>query len=308
MRFLSLFFRLVAFLIITGLVGGLLVRETLLFVAAHNVARQAQRLTQSTRWNEHLRECQSGAAVTSELPFRGVQVRFLDDTTYVVEIDCLGRAPFEVERFGLPPGVRKTTGSAGFYYDLANRTLSGELTLRLWRQQRLVYATDLQVAQQWGSTVVRSDVPISQCAAHGLKCCSPVEYQGVGDPMIGGVLDCPGSCFGSCLSRPILLSFQTDPPADAVSRIVELSGQENLVFFGYTFDSSEASIDTVTIDYGDGTQETSAGMTGRFEKEYQCLSRQPCQFTVTLSATDSRGILAAPTRLSTLTVVLNPGL
>lgn len=122
---------------------------------------------------------------------------------------------------------------------------------------------------------------------------------------MNGVIDCPGRCFDSCLQRPTLLSFQSDPqPSSPESRIVELSGQTAIVFFGYSFDGQEAEIDTVVIDFGDGTSETLTESQGRIEKEFTC-QQVPCTYEVTIRAVDTRGISSPETRLSGLTVRLN---
>lgn len=302
MRFLSIFFRLFATAIILGLLGVFLGREMWLFVGSQQVARQAQRITQVARWQGQFARCQAGVALGLENPVAGIQLRFLDDSTYAAEIDCIGQEPVEVDRFTLPMWVTKGTGSAGFYYDIVNQNVSGELSLTLLRQSRVVFAEGNDIKQSWGKTEVQSALPVSSCQAHGLTCCDPVEFQGIGSAMSSGVNDCPGGCFGSCQRRPVLLSFQTDPILPP-NRVLELTGGSELVLLAFTFDDQESPIQNVVIDYGDGTTDTFPAGQGQFEKEFVCASGT-CTYNVTLTATDQRGVMSAATRLSSLQVVV----
>lgn len=305
MKFLSLFFRFLGAVVIIFLFTLVVGREIWLFLGAQEVARQAQRLTQVARWQPYYSNCRAELALGSDIPFRGIQVRFIDQETFVSEIDCIGQNPFEIDRFTLPMGVKKTTGSAGFFFDPMTQVLSGEVTISFLGQSRVVYTESQKISQQWGQSIVRSELPVSQCSGHGLKCCDALEFQGEGLPMSGGVLDCPGGCFDSCLRRPVLLSFQSDPSLSQ-TRVLELVGQNQFVTFAYTFDLQESELESVIIDYGDGTQDTGLSPTGQFEKEFSCPGTSVCSFTVTLQATDARGVVSAPTRLSTLQVSLNP--
>jgi hypothetical protein len=307
MHFLKIFFRFIAIGIVLALVGVLAGREIWLYYGGAQVARQAQRITQQPRFQKFYGNCRGGLELEGELPFRGIQLRFLNASTFVSEIDCVSQVPFEVERFQLPMGVKKTTGSAGFFYDTTNQVVSGEVTLEFLGQSRVVFVDGLKSGQQWGKSFVQSSLPVSQCSGHGLKCCDAVESQGEGLPMTAGVLDCPGSCYNSCLRRPVLLSFQTDP-SFSEARVVELQEPDNLVIFAYTFDDQEASLRDVTIDFGDGTTESSTLASGTFEKAYVCSSAAGCEYVVQIRATDTRDVVSADTRLSTLRVVLNPDL
>lgn len=306
MRFLQLFFRLFAVTIIGGLIVAVAGRELWLFAAAQNIARTAQQLTQTNRWQPYFSQCQDRIITDASSPVLGMQLRFLNDREYVIEVACEGQQAAEVQRSTLPMGVRKSTGSPGFSYDIQSQTLSGEMTLQFFRQNRIVYIEGETAGQQWGKTDLRSGIPASQCAAHGLRCCPADEYEGVGLPQADGVLDCPGGCFDSCLRRPILLSFQSDPSISPSTREVVIQGTSGLVLFAYTFDDTESDIQAVTIDYGDGTAETLTSGRGEFEKEFVCTSGQQCRFVVTLQATDVRGVSSPATRLSTLTVVVTP--
>lgn len=281
-------------------------RELLLFAAAQGVARTAQQLTQVNRWQPYFSQCQARVLTDSSSPVTSVQLRFLNDKEYVVEVGCVGQQAVEVDRFTLPWGVTKTKGSAGFYYDLQEKTLSGELSLSLFRQSRIVYVDGAKAGQQWGVTDLRAGVPASQCTGHGLKCCPSDEAEGVGLPQIDGVLDCPGSCFDSCLRRPVLLSFQSDPSISLSTREISLEGSSQLVLFAYTYDDEESDIQSVTIDYGDGTVDTLVTTRGEFQKEFTCNGSAPCRYTVLLQAVDVRGVVSAATRLSSITVVLTP--
>jgi hypothetical protein len=228
----------------------------------------------------------------------------LDERTYSLEVHCLATGPVERETKSLPFMVRKTTGSAGFFYNYVTQELTGELTIELWGQKKLVFAEGAQARQVWGSTDLRAAQPESVCAAHGFKCCDAVLETGADELFSGGVTDCPASCYPACMKRPLLLSFQTDPPADYEQRRLRMAETSALVLFNFVYDDRESPLSTVTIDYGDGTKEEIAGKrNGQFSKEFACPAAA-CSFSVRVSAVDERGIESASRRDDTILVEL----
>lgn len=301
MSFLSLFFRWVVLLIVVSTIGFFGARELLLFAASQQVAQDARLVSQTSRWKEQVNGC-SGGLVT-ETPYDGFQLRFTSPTTYNMEVHCLSAAPAVWQNKQLPYGVTKTTGSAGFYYDFVNKTLSGELTLELWGQKRLVYVDGEKTGHNWGQSLLRAQLPASVCASHGLVCCDSTLQIGQDEPLSAGVTDCPGQCFQSCQQRPVLLSFQADPFMEYETREVPVYGDNTLVLMMYVFDGQESPVKRVVIDFGDGTQQEFTTPTGQAQKTYAC-AQKPCRYTATIFAEDERGIVSAQTRISTMTVII----
>lgn len=301
MSFLSVFFRFLLLFIIIGVGGFFGARELLLYTASQQVANDARELTRQSVWKELVSRCE--AQIVTEAPFNGFQLRFTSPTAYNLEASCTSALPAVWKSKKLAYGVKKTTGSAGFYFDFESKLLSGEVTLELWGQKRVVYGDSEGTGQSWGSTELRASRPASVCVAHGGQCCDAQQQIGEGDALVDGVTDCSGQCFASCLQRPVLLSFQTDPFTENETREVNLPGTSGLVLFSYVFDDSDAPIKKVTIDFGDGTKEEKTTRNAQVTKTYEC-AQVPCRYTVTIVAEDTRGIDSSLTRLSQLVVVV----
>lgn len=306
MNFLKILFSFLFLLLILAAGLFLIGREFWLFSAAQQVRNSAVDVTRVNRWTDFLIGCIPDEE-SQESVYNGFQLRFINERQYQLEVNCLQRDPVVMEAMQLPAMVVKTSGSAGFFYNLEERSLSGEVTLEFLGRSRTVSVnTEQQVAQRSGATEYWSPNPRSFCSAFGYTCCDAVTQSPVGEGLSSGVVDCPGSCFSSCQQRPVLLSFQSDPRVDAETRATRIQGSSVLVIFSFLFDDSESAIREVTIDFGDGENELVFTAEGRFEKEYRCESAGGCIYTVTIQAEDERGIQSAVTRLSELTIELVP--
>lgn len=300
MNFLVTLIRFAVILMVVFFLGFFGGREIVLYWAAAQVAADVRILTIVQRWREAADQCSRPLAEGQV--FDAFQLRFLDDRTYNMEVHCLSLQPAVRETKTLPPMVRKTTGSAGFYYNYVTQELSGEVTLELLGQKKIVFANGDRGQQSWGSTALRTSLPASVCKAHGLRCCDAVQEIGIGELHSGGVTDCAATCYQSCQQRPILLSLQTDPPVDYEQRRLPLQGTSALVLFNFVFDDRESPIEKVVIDHGDGTMQELAGKrNGQFSKEYSCPTAN-CRFAVRVWAVDQRGIESADTRLGRISV------
>lgn len=305
MNFLLTLIKFLLFLVILGGGAFFVGREAWLYYGAYQVQSAAGTFDNTRQWQDAVNAC-SGVGGVSDAAFDGFQLRFLTDEEYALEVRCVNLAPSVKERLKLPVGVKKSTGSSGLFYNFSTKTITGEFTLEFLGRTRVVAADNESVTNTWGSTTQHSAVPASVCQAFGYQCCDPLRYQGVGDPLSSGVTDCRAGCFQACQQRPFLLSFQTDPGGDYETRQVPLYNNGGLVIFTYTFDSVEAGLQNVTIEYGDGTQDTSTLIQGQFTKEYTCPSGQ-CTFTAVIRATDARGVVSADSRLNTWTFQVQSG-
>lgn len=306
MNFITTFIRL---LIVILLLGGVVFfggREVWLLLAGEQVISDARTLSRPTQWEKYLEGC-STSVITGSSPFEGFQLRFVDQENYVLEVDCSTQQPVVRESISLLKGVKKTKGSAGFYYDFQSKEFLGEIQIEFFGRSRVVYVDGENVKQTWGTTQYVVSKPASSCQAFGYVCCDAENQQGVGEGISAGVVDCSQNCFSSCLQRPVLLSFQSDPAVDYEERIVRLNGTSALIIFSFAFDETAAPIDAVTLDYGDGTRQSYELAESLSPKEYQCTSGK-CIFTATLKAVDTRGVESPVTRLSTITVELNADL
>ncbi|MCD8484275.1 hypothetical protein LRY65_00160 [Candidatus Woesebacteria bacterium] len=304
MNFLSTFLKLSLVLFLIALFGFYGGREIWLFVAAEQVVTDAKHLTYPKQWEDVISGC-SSSTITGSSPFEGFQLRFIDQENYALEVDCTAVQPVAKESTTLPQGVKKTVGSAGFYYDFDLQALSGEIQLEFLGRTRVVYADGETVKQTWGTTTFVASQPASACQAFGLTCCDPVEQQGVGEAVSAGVVDCSQNCFSQCLQRPTLLSFTADPTPNHETRTVSVEGTSSLVIFSYAFDETQAEVESVTIQFGDGTTRTLEDANSLVTKEYACPQRG-CVYAATVKAVDVRGVESAESRLSTMVIEFAP--
>lgn len=304
MNFLKYFFQLASILMIFGMLfffGG---RELWLFYAAGQVTSDARLMVKTTQWQESIGNC-SSSEITGASPYQGLQLRFLDDSQYALEVDCSTRQPVERLRKKLPMGVKKTFGSAGIYSDAETKTIDGELQLEFFGRSRVVFSDGETIQHNWGKAEYVSVRPASACSAFGYVCCNSETQQGKESPLIGGVVDCPSSCFISCQQRPTLLALQTDPVLDYETRTVTIGGTSGLIIFSYAYDDTSSDISEVILEYGDGTRHTSPDAKGLITKEYVCPTGR-CTYTATIHAVDTNGIESAYTRLSSITITIDP--
>lgn len=300
MRFLRLFFAfLFSLLVIVG--GGyFIIREGMLFFAVRQVTSDLSFMVRTNQWQSLESQCFQEGGLASA---RQLHLRFLNSKEYVLEVGCENFTSIEFQRDVLPYGVRKTTGTAGFIFDLRSDTLAGAITMEFMDQSRVIESRDEGVTTYWGKTTVVSDNLISSCQAHGFQCCDAVLEQGQGEVFRTGVNDCQEQCYSSCLVRPNLILFQTDPLLDPVLRRVEVSKSVPTVFFQYAFGTGSQPFKEVVITYGDGTEERSSEAKGEFVKQYDCQEAQ-CEYRAQIQAVDQAGIPSSLTRISEVDIVL----
>lgn len=300
MRFLRLFFALLFSLLVIVGGGYFIIREGMLWFAVRQVTADLNFMMRTNQWQSLESKCFQEGGLASA---RQLQLRFLNSKEYVLEVGCENFTSVEFQRHELPFSVRKTTGTAGFIFDLRNDTLAGALTLEFMDQARVIESRDQGIRTYWGKTTVVSDTLISSCQAHGFQCCDATLEQGQGEALRTGVNDCQEQCYASCLVRPNLILFQTDPLLDPVARKVEVSKSVPTVFFQYAFGSGSQALKEVVITYGDGTQERSTEPKGEFVKQYNC-QEESCEYRAQIQAIDQAGIPSSITRIAEVDITL----
>jgi len=301
MRFIKWFLSFLIFLVVVGGGSVFLLREGLLFWAHSEITQDIAFLQRTNTWADMATKCleESGS------PANRLQLRFLDDRQYVLEIACEGSFQYfpwsEVRT--LPWQVKKTTGSAGFVVPIDGRTLEGEVTLSLWLRNILIQSESGQVKVRSGKSTLLTDSMVSSCVAHGLTCCDPVSEMGVGELFSRGVNDCQENCFTACEARPNLLFFQTDPPADLSTRVVQLTKGNTFMLFNFTFATPQTAIQKIVLDFGDGTQEEFTTAIGKTTHEYNCLE-DSCHYVASIRAVDQNGISSADLRINQIQIVV----
>jgi hypothetical protein len=303
MRIVTLFLKYSIALAIFLLVVGVIVREGLLFWGTAQL-KDALRTTEITGRvdEEYDRQCRQIGGGKSGGGLERVQLRFLDDTHYVVEVICqfFTNAPITVGEYTLPMFVKKYPGSSGFIWD---STQKNAVTLEVYMRRNTVMLEQGKISLVQG--VLNTDEPIAMpvtvCSGYGFQCCS-TETQIGEDGQQPQASDCPEQCFQTCTSRPTILKLTSDPLPSTDTRTVRL-GKGMPITYYYVTDSGQASSATTTLTLGDGQTQSFTDLEGSYTHQYQCDQPQ-CTYKVELTAVDATGIGSVSTAISVMTVVV----
>jgi hypothetical protein len=248
------------------------------------------------------KRCRTAPASSNYSVPKAVQLRFLDDKKYIVELVCtlIENTPVQIAQGSLPYLISKDPGSSGFYVDLA-RPQASTVTLRsLYAHTDFNFSGKLLPSGQKITGDKTSSSPITACAGWGYQCCQSPSEMGSGKSESSGVLDCPTSCFSVCSPRPYIVSFIADP-YPSTGNIVAMESDSVTVTFSYTADLTGGKIAGVNIDYGDGQKDSSTESTGVFTHTYSCSG--PCKYTASITASDANGNSSLASDTTTLYIV-----
>ncbi len=320
MRILRILFT--GFLVIVVLAAGAFFgsREVALWWAARSLVSSVEELSRAEIKGTFAQQCQR---TTSSDVFTKIepeyQLRFLSDTEYALELVCgtSAKEPVLIARKTLPLLVSKVPGSSGL---LPKEPLSGVRLTMFAEQFDLVreyigsvpafFVRERAVVLSDGVVLVNSDAielgvgPNTSCEGYGYTCCDTQTQMGAGES-IGGIESCPASCFSSCITRPVLLSFTTAPFLNPQTRSVTIAPGGS-VSFHYVADAGKSSNLQVLIKFGDGKTEQLQSATGSVEHTYTCGSGS-CQYKAQIELTDTWGVSSLPGKLDTVAVNVSGG-
>lgn len=307
MRFLRL---LITYLVLGGLglgVAVFLVMYGVSFSQATKLSASLSQAKQLSRRPIHAEDCLL-IEEDEEYPLLGYQLRFINSKEYVVEAVCNSsvKGPFEVVRKKLGLGVVKEDGYSGVLYPIIN---DGEIDARV--AVRLGYASWLldasakarvsmqpmfgRVSVDPGSLSARA-----ACEGWGYQCCNNLTQVGVGEVVKNQILSCHDSCFATCLERPSILIFSTEPEMNSSTRELVVRRGEGVIF-SYSVQDVDSEGVRVTIDFGDGQNATSTNQNDQFSHNYVC-SQGECVYSATLSVVDVEGLENSRSRIGESTV------
>lgn len=244
------------------------------------------------------------------------QLRFLSDTEFISEATC---QPFnsnatELERYTLPPFVSKIPGSSGVIwgdvrsglgltvfknvYDFFQSHL--KINLGLLQKEKYIFAekeviTTSSVADTYG------ELPIAACEGYGYQCCDSIAEEGVGSQLLN-TTNCERTCFSSCVGRPEVLSFMSDPYPDLNTREVVILPNSQVIF-QYLVDPKDPGTSSIVLNFGDGTEETLTDINGTAQHLYTC-STVSCIYDATLTITNTSGRKSVMTPISNLRILV----
>jgi hypothetical protein len=297
--------RILRFILTSGLLIGVIAvlgffigREVWLEVASAQVRSAAQELRQIARNPQgYAEQCLQRGSLRGQSLIESLQVRFIDDRSYVIEAVCnqFRLDPIVINSGTLPLFVTKLPGSSGITWG----EKSSGVTVALWGRTRSVLVENEEITKPSSIDLKRVSGPVTSCQGYGYQCCDAAVSMGEGEPF-AQVLDCPKSCFASCQARPILLSFSSDPFPDPATRELEARAGEPITF-SYILELPSGRVPTVTVDYGDGEVATSAKDNDSLSHTYSCLQAL-CRYQVDLKVVDDTGSTTNETPISRLIV------
>lgn len=287
-------------LLIVVVLGFLIGREVLL---ALGVTRLRESLTaaRALRLAPGLVASQCEISALSDIAqatVEQVQLTFTSDTEFQLEIVCRAalRDPVVVSTFKLPPLVKKVPGTSGLIWDKGTTGV----TLEVWgRRRSLILEANAPMVINGYLPAGIGTGPMASCSGYGYTCCPTDSSVGNG-LQTSLVNDCPRTCFSQCLSRPVILSFNSQPFYDLETRIISVTSGES-VTFNYVTDPGAGQTGQVKLDFGDGTQDVSSEATGSLTHTYTC-AEASCEYSVQLTVRDDRGTESAATPVSRLIV------
>lgn len=244
--------------------------------------KKVQDATLNTR--QYISQCQKAPAASTLSNAIAVQLRFVDEKNYQLELRCtlIEDAPVLLSKGTLPLFVTKAPGSSGLYVDLTSAA-SSSVTLKAFAATK-VFSVDTS-EQFYGATSIPS-APATQCIGWGGRCCSPEQERGEGAQQREGVLDCANNCFAACTALPYIQAFSSDP-YPTTPGVVSMTSDSVTVTFAYTASLLNGKIASVHMDFGDGQSEDSTLPIGAFVHTYTCAG--PCSNQAVITAKDAKG-------------------
>ena len=291
---------LAKFLVGAGLLASavfFIAREGLLLWGQYAIQRDVDRLRASVvSAKDYATNCaDTFPGIDQGYALTGLQIRFIDDHTYQVELVCSQheKDPILLRTVSLPIFVKKMAGSSGLYFGV-NKPLRSTMEVTLWGRRYRMSVGDATAFQ--GSShqsAVRMQYPESHCSGWGYACCDAVTQVPDGFPVAGVAQDCRNSCYSTCKSRPLVLSFRSDPqqrPDAQGTQTVNLAADNTELAFSAVVSAPGAALQKVVIDFGDGSKEEYTRDQISATHTYICTTGVVCTFIATIVAYDIDGL------------------
>lgn len=248
------------------------------------------------------------------------QIRFTDDRRFNLELLCPGFSdlPLVTQPKVLSSFISKAPGSSGI---VVSSTSAQYITLRVFGPIVDKMPEELVPVLGWiaksavigwdGGQIVEKTVdevavtslgPVAECSGYGYTCCDAVAEIGEG-LSIQNIKSCAGGCFEKCIRRPVVVSLRTDPSVDWETAQVEVNSGENVTFVWGLEDDAQSGPWKITLDLGDGSQETSDILEGFVEHAYTC-SEPECLYSASITVLNAKGISSAETNVSKLQILV----
>jgi hypothetical protein len=318
MRILRLLISAFVLFLIFSVGGFFLFREILLFWGSNSIRNSLKTLGNSKNKNLFVSQCvELGATHVQGDSLVTYQLRFLSSSEYLLEASCEGFSyePITIAQAKLPQFVTKVPGTSGFFISRSEQsgieievfrleidklTETTGIDFSFLEKKKVLVAEDAVLIHDVSEGYVGNG-PVTVCEGYGYQCCDPVAEFGVGDRIIG-LTDCESQCYGQCASRPLVLSFNTNPILDPRTREVEITSGTT-VEFTYVADAGQAELTTGILDFGDGKKAQISGLAGQTAHTYEC-RRSSCEYSARVILEDNWGVKSADLGISKVKIII----
>lgn len=317
MRILRLIFSAFLLFSVVTVVGFFFTREVLLYWGASKIKNSIRELSHAQSRGSFVDQCaELGAVAVSSQSFIDYQIRFITSSEYLVETVCDGFEfdPITISQSSLPQFVTKVPGTSGLIMGPEQNGIELEVFANEIAQLTKTTGFDLKFLGKKKALVVENGVlikdnvqgllgdgPVTVCEGYGYVCCNEVTHFGVGDKIIG-LPDCAQSCFASCATRPVLLSFNTNPLLDSKTRSVSVTANSP-VEFTFVANAGEGTSLSGVLDFGDGIKAMISGLAGQTAHTYECL-QSICEYTASIVLEDNWGSKSVSLDLSKIKIIV----
>ncbi len=301
MRILRVIFTTLFFFLAVSALVFFTLREGLLLYASSQLSSDYSKLRSlAGNTGEYQDRCQNRSGELAGGGVSQVQLRFIDDKEYVIEVLCnrFELTPITADENILPWSVKKLAGNTGFVWQKNSKTMRGGVRLEIWGRERAFGPGLNSISADAVDTAAFDVGPLSSCEGYGYACCNQDTEEGTGE-LYSAVLDCPQNCYATCEKLPIILSLNTDPYLTPETRTVSIASDQSVTFQWVVELPTDTGV--IEIDYGDGSSEEVAASTEQTQHTYTC-SRSRCRYEVQIQATDAAGRRSAQTPITQLVV------
>ena len=322
MRILRFFVWSAIFLGIVSIISFFIGREILLWWGINRIETALTSMQSVQVQETYLEQCSKrGSAITATGAAGEFQLRFVDSSTYHLEVVCNSFSfdPITISKHELPMFITKYPGTSGISLGKGGSVALASFAPQMESLRELgmrKYAIDI-LTQTWSTTwdgtsfkqsslpdITYGAGPTSTCTSFGYYCCQEQSEMGTGSQLLG-TSDCEKTCFAKCSNRPIILSVTTNPFFESLTRqLVVRAGEE--IILGAVIDPGIKGPVDVLVNFGDGTQESFATSTIETTHTYTCPTSAECSYNFSITATNQAGSVSAKTPTSQLTVVVSP--
>lgn len=299
MRIIKFIFKSVVFVVLIGGIVFLLAREILMIAGVEKIKSSLSILRNVAVQKSYFEKCREKGTIfiDGDDPAK-IQLRFISNNEYVLEVLCsqFSIDPILLGQEQLPVFVNKVAGNSGIVWG----DVRSAIALEIFNRQKKIGVED-RVITTFSADSELGIGPISSCAGYGFSCCKYESEQGFGKQFNDSV-DCPKTCFSSCVSRPVVLAFNTQPFLDLQKRSVTIATGED-VKFSFVIDAGSNNLSIVKLDYGDGKTDSFYVDKHTSTHTYQC-SKQECLYRVKLTAEDENGVSTVDLPIANMIVLV----